>query len=101
MNFRENSSLDFFGIIGIIQKVVAKTSLQNIRAPLLVADREARTSAEAEALRGSSFEDGFLMFSMGNQRGGRFRNLLWGGYRDTLQTVDSWLRMKYVPFCKN
>ena len=26
------------------------------------------------------FEDGFLMFSMGNQRGGRSRNLLWGGY---------------------
>ena len=79
MNFRENSSLDFFGIIGIIQKVVAKTSLQNIRAPLLVADREARTSAEAEALRGSSFEDGFLMFSMGNPKGGKVQKLALGG----------------------
>jgi len=72
MNFRENSSLDFFGIIGIIQKGVAKTSLQNIRAPLLVADREARTSAEAKALRGSSgFRRWFSHVFNGEPKGGK------------------------------
>ena len=71
MNSRENSSLDFFGIIGIIQKVVAKTSLQNIRAPLLV-DREARTSAETEALRGSSgFRRWFSHVFNGEPKGGK------------------------------